>query len=209
MNDDDDTINVVLDEEGSVVPGCKAVGHLPTKHRNLDVATIASIIEGDWTDALGRDKGYYITGRLNSTIYRDDCLFDGPDPDMPVRGLRKYLSAASHLFDGKRSFAQLLSIEYDTGVVGGDGDNGLKQQSNGVVEVRWRLGGVLMLPWRPIVKPWTGMTRYHLDEDGLIYYHEEMWDISVLEAFVCTVWPDLGERIWGPPGSITTTDTVI
>mmetsp|Transcript_4736 Transcript_4736/g.6100 ORF Transcript_4736/g.6100 Transcript_4736/m.6100 type:complete len:415 (+) Transcript_4736:193-1437(+) len=179
-------------EEGgfSVVPGCKAVDR-HTKYRNLDVGTIAKIIQNDWTDNLNRDKGYYITGRLNSTIYRDDCLFDGPDPDMPVRGLRKYLSAASHLFDTKHSFAQLLHIDHTE--KGG-------ARSCGVVEVRWRLGGILMLPWRPVVKPWTGTTRYHLDEDGLIYYHEEMWDISALEAFVCTGWPGLGEIIWGIPG---------
>lgn len=53
-----------------------------------------------------------------------------------------------------------------------------------------------MLPWRPAVRPWTGTTRYHLDEEGLIYLHEEEWDITVAEAFVCTVFPKLGERIW-------------
>ena len=56
-------------------------------------------------------KGYYITGKLNTTIYRDDCWFDGPDPDMPVRGVRKYLNAASQLFDVSASTAELLSLE--------------------------------------------------------------------------------------------------
>jgi hypothetical protein len=32
----------------------------------------------------GNGKGYYVTGRLSKPIYRDDCLFDGPDPDMCV-----------------------------------------------------------------------------------------------------------------------------
>jgi len=198
-------------------PGCKAIGtHVMTnsdgtvcKHRHLDIAVISEIVRADWCSAKDSaiatengsnqrsipvskrilNKGYYITGKLNSTIYRDDCLFDGPDPDMPVRGLRKYLSAASHLFDPKHSFAELCSLDVES-VHGGN-------FGHGTIVAHWMLGGVLMLPWRPRVKPWTGSTRYHLDDEGLIAIHEEVWDISVAEAFICTVFPSLGEMIWG------------
>ena len=186
--------------QSSVVPpGCKAVGrHVSMnpdgtvrKSRYLPVAEMARTLELDWTaGAGGIHRGYYLTGRLNSTVYRDDCLFDGPDPDMPVRGLRKYLSAASHLFDAATSRAELLSISWEGG---GEGKAG-----HGVVVARWCLGGTLMLPWRPSVRPWTGTTRYHLDEEGLIFLHEEEWDITVSEAFVSTASPQLGEMIWGP-----------
>lgn len=160
------------------------------KAKHLSIQEIATIIERDWvtpSSSINMDdrklhKGYYITGRLNSTIYRNDCLFDGPDPDMPVRGLRKYLSAAAHLFDSSKSFAELKSLEYE---------------DDKTIIVRWKLGGVLMLPWRPIVKPWTGTTRYHLDEEGLIYLHDEEWDISAIEAFVYTLFPTIGQRIYG------------
>jgi len=180
-------------------PGWKAIGkHVKKnadgticKNRNLPLPLIASTIHSDWMCGPNGTKGYYLTGRLNSTIYTDDCLFDGPDPDMPVRGLRKYLSAASHLFERESSHAQLLDVQMHHG--GG-------RRGNGVVVVRWRLGGTLMLPWRPTVKPWTGTTRYHLDEEGLIYMHEEEWDITVLEAFVCTVFPEVGRWIWGGGG---------
>ena len=176
-------------------PGWKAVGkHVRKnadgtvrKNRHLPLAAVARAIEKDWMSGLHGAKGYYLTGRLNSTLYRDDCLFDGPDPDMPVKGLRKYLSAASHLFERESSFAQLLELRTEEG--GG-------HRGRGAVVARWRLGGTLMLPWRPAVRPWTGTTRYHLDEEGLIYFHEEEWDIAGAEAFVCTVFPKLGERIW-------------
>ena len=176
-------------------PGWKAVGkHVRKnadgtvrKNRRLPLAAVARTIEDDWACGPHGARGYYLTGRLNSTLYRDDCLFDGPDPDMPVKGLRKYLSAASHLFERESSFAQLLELRTEEG--GG-------RRGRGAVVVRWRLGGTLMLPWRPAVRPWTGTTRYHLDEEGLIYLHEEEWDITVAEAFVCTVFPKLGERIW-------------
>uniref|UniRef100_A0A7S4JS18 Uncharacterized protein n=1 Tax=Odontella aurita TaxID=265563 RepID=A0A7S4JS18_9STRA len=163
------------------------------KNRHLPLPVVAESIRSDWISNPTGMRGYYITGRLNSTLYVDSCLFDGPDPDMPVRGLRKYLSAASHLFDAKDSRAALLDLRCEEG--GG-------RMGRGAVEVRWRLDGTLMLPWRPRVRPWTGTTRYHLNEEGLVYLHEEEWDISVWEAFVCTVWPEVGERIWGPPAVV-------
>jgi len=176
-------------------PGCKPLGrHIKVhpdgtadKTRNLSITDITQRIHNDWIGGVaGVDKGYYITGKLDSTIYRDDCLFDGPDPDMPVRGLRKYLSAASHLFDPRESDAQLLSIIHNEN----DGDKGYE-----MIEVTWRLGGVIMLPWHPKVEAWTGRTKYHLDEEGLIYLHEEEWDISVWKAFICTLYPNA--KRWG------------
>eukprot|EP00578_Thalassiosira_sp_NH16_P009980 CAMPEP_0181119520 /NCGR_PEP_ID=MMETSP1071-20121207/23647_1 /TAXON_ID=35127 /ORGANISM="Thalassiosira sp., Strain NH16" /LENGTH=358 /DNA_ID=CAMNT_0023204075 /DNA_START=145 /DNA_END=1221 /DNA_ORIENTATION=- len=171
-------------------PGCKPLGRHIKRHpdgtahktRHLSLSDIRQRIHNDWTGGVaGSDKGYYITGKLDSTIYRDDCLFMGPDPDMPVRGLRKYLSAAAQLFDPRESDAQLLSINsYENG-----GEKGY-----GMIEVKWRLGGVIKLPWHPTVEPWTGTTDYHLDEEGLVYLHQEGWDISVWRAFVCTLYPE-------------------
>lgn len=190
--------------------GTKSKGVLPGR---ISSASSTSKIQNSYHHRLATNKGYYITGRLNTLLYRDDCFFDGPDPDMPVRGMRKYLSAASYLFDQRLSFAELLEI----GVVDEEEkvqrkqqlhqqnwkkkfnrhEWEMEQQSSGrVVWVRWRIGGVLMLPWRPVVKPWTGRTKYHLDKDGLIYFHQEEWDISVLEAFVCTVFPKIGRLLW-------------
>lgn len=200
------------------VPGCKAMGkHIQidtngksVKHCNLPIETIRDVIVKDWrsdSDAYAimkpcsLNKGYYITGKLNSTIYTDDCLFDGPDPDMPVKGLRKYLGAASNLFDSNKSSATLLDIQIiDVDVSPHKAKTRSRSRSqygNKVVEVKWTMEGVLMLPWRPRVKPWSGWTRYYLDDNGLIAYHEEGWDISVMEAFVGTVLPELGAKIWG------------
>jgi len=190
-DDDDDDYHRSASSSFPVPPGCKPLGrHIGRdgagKARHLHVSEVERRVRGDWTSgSLGASKGYYITGRLDSTLYRDDCLFTGPDPDMPVRGLRKYLGAASSLFDPRRSDAELLSLSHDE--FGGEG-------GRGVIEARWRLGGVINLPWHPTVEPWTGTTRYHLDDEGLIRLHEEGWDISVWRAFVCTLIP--GARTW-------------
>ncbi|KAL7539103.1 hypothetical protein ACHAXR_009032 [Thalassiosira sp. AJA248-18] len=178
-------------------PGCKPLGrHIKRntdgtaqKTLHLPIEDISQRVHDNWTGGVaGKDKGYYITGKLDSTIYRDDCFFTGPDPDMPVRGLRKYLSAAAHLFDPRESNAEMLSIKnYDNA-----GEKGY-----GMIEVKWRLGGVIQLPWHPKIEPWTGTTFYHLDEKGLIFLHQEEWDISVWRAFICTLYPQArGWMIW-------------
>ena len=145
------------------------------KWKNLSIEKLAEIVCSDWRDD---GKGYYITGRLTKEIYRNDCLFDGPDPDMPVTGLRKYLSSASQLFDRHHSKAEIFNIS-------------LSQEKNEII-VFWRIEGVLNLPWHPYVKPWTGTTTYRLDSDNLVYAHVEMWDISVIDAFISVVFPHLG-----------------
>merc|ERR1719356_563317 len=76
-------------------PGCKPIGRnvKQEKVKNLSLDAIQTLINLDWTKGISKDKGYYISGKLTHEIYHDSCLFTGPDPDMPVRGLRKYLSA--------------------------------------------------------------------------------------------------------------------
>jgi hypothetical protein len=155
------------------------------KTKNLSVEEISNILRSDWRLEQATGKGYYITGRLTSQIYRDDCVFDGPDPDMPVKGLRKYQSAASHLFDRKVSRADVLDMTVD--------------EKERTVQVAWRLSGILNLPWHPTMKPFTGTTTYYLDEDNLVALHEESWDITATEAFVGVLFPwlDGEETLYG------------
>lgn len=161
--------------------GCRATSVTLHKNKHLSIHEIKDIIQKDWHEHNG--KGYYITGRLNTTIYRDDCFFDGPDPDMPVKGLRKYLSSASQLFDVAMSESKLRSLR-------------IGQEEPNTIVATWRMAGVLRLPWRPSLPTMTGTTTYHLDDDGLIYLHSETWDLSVPEAFLKTFYPPLGEHIW-------------
>lgn len=146
--------------------------HQKTKHLSLD--EVAAVLRRDWKE--DSRKGYYVTGRLTPAIYRDDCFFDGPDPDMPVRGLRKFLNAASQLFDAKQSKCELLDLTV--------------QEQQGVIVARWKMNGVISLPWRPIMPEVVGETIYSLDHEGLIHSHEETWDISAAQAFLKTTWFD-------------------
>jgi len=149
------------------------------KRFGIELNELLEEIRHDWREDT--KKGYYITGRVNTGLYRDDCIFDGPDPDMPVRGLRKYLNAASQLFDPSKSTCELVS---------------LRIQDNSVVVAQWRMNGRLRLPWKPWIPEVRGSTTYHTDRNGLICLHEETWDISVLQAFLQTLLPQVAQLFW-------------
>lgn len=150
--------------------------HIPrspeAKLRNPAINEIADCIHKDWLN-----KGYYVTGNITSTIYKDDCVFDGPDPDMPVQGLRKFALTLAQLFVHSESHSELLRpLEIDP--------------RNHTITAYWRISGRLNLPWKPSVKPWAGSTLYSIDpNDGLVERHVEQWDISVHEPFAHTLFP--------------------
>lgn len=177
-----------------MLPGSQQISISSTpKLYGLSVSAISNVIAKDWKcrssfSSLTAGKGYYITGKLTREIYRDDCFFDGPDPDMPVLGVKKYVSSTSQLFDHKASRADLISIS--------------SSEDDRTITVHWRLEGILNLPWHPVLKPWTGQTTYYLDDSGLIERHIELWDISVLDAFVSTLFPFL--NFGAPPATPVT-----
>ena len=160
------------------------------KTTGLALADIAAKIKQDWKQDSD-SRGYYITGRLSREIYSDSCFFDGPDPDMPVKGLRKYQASASQLFEYKSSRAELLALKID--------------EDTRTITARWRIQGRLNLPWHPQVKPWTGRTKYVVGDLGLVNFHIEEWDIAVVDAFVSTLFPGLSRL--GAPSALDTTPT--
>lgn len=142
------------------------------KTPNLPLRERLHLIERDF-----RDRQYYVTGKLTAAIYADDCIFDGPDPDVPVTGLSKYVSATAGLFDRRLSRVDLLAIwaegEYE-------------------IHATWRLEGALNLPWKPRIKPYTGETVYTFDARGLVVRHDEEWSVSAMDAFISVIWPRFG-----------------
>lgn len=134
-------------------------------------------------------RQYYVTGRLSTALYRDDCLFDGPDPDGRVRGVRKFCDAAAGLFDVRLSRVDLIDIYVDP-----RGQQTSASSAADVVVAEWRLEGALKLPWRPLIKAYTGSTEYSFDAEGLVHTHVETWSISVIDAFVSVVWKGFGNN---------------
>ena len=148
------------------------------KYKGVSLEDLRTLVLNDWKPDTG--KGYYVTGKLTTACYRDDCFFLGPDPDMPIRGLRKYVGVAAHLFDTDQSRATLHSL----------------QIVNDTLVAEWELKGIIRLPWHPSLPTLSGTTIYHVDSDGLIERHEEFWNISVAYAFCFTLFPDLAKILW-------------
>jgi hypothetical protein len=149
---------------------CKPVTEGGHKTTHLPIETVAEVIRRDWEGILSNRKGYYVTGRLSPQIYRDDCLFRSPDPDLPIRGLRKYMGVATRLFDAKQSSSELQKLTV------------LERQH--AIQATWRMNLTIKLPWRPKLPTFTGTTTYRLDSEHLICCHDETWDLAVSEAFL-------------------------
>ena len=169
------------DKHRGLSPAATTKGH--DKLRGLSIEELEAIIRKDWRVETGH-KGYYVTGRLTTEIYTNDCYFDGPDPDMPIRGLRKYVGVANRLFDTSMSECKLLSLNRIKGNRNDEGSN-VGQQ----LVAHWELQGALRLPWKPALPKVQGTTTYHVNSEGLIERHEETWDISAVEAFAYTFLP--------------------
>jgi Uncharacterized conserved protein (DUF2358) len=193
-------VRVVLDPQEEWLgpnPSLVCRGKSCTKQFGASVDDVMAAIRSDWrgggtavvvggddnndnvdSSAAKQVKGYYVTGKLSTDVYRDDCFFDGPDPDMPVKGLRKYMNAATQLFDQKQSWSKLLSLEKK------------QDDDNNVIVAHWQFSGVLRLPWKPLLPLVQGSTTYHIDPaSGLVDRHVETWDMSATEAFLRTFFP--------------------
>ena len=185
----------------------------PSKKIGLSTKEIYEILLGDWkatstvinssnsnNNNNNINKGYYLTGRLTTVVYRDDCLFLGPDPDLPLRGLRKYMGVASHLFEYHTSTATLLSLDVvpdEPHAKNKSTPTTTTTTTAAKLIAEWQLEAVLRLPWKPHLPKLLGQTIYHIDSDGLIWCHEEHWyDCSAPKAFCATFLPSIATLFW-------------
>eukprot|EP00884_Botryococcus_braunii_P017435 jgi/Botrbrau1/4375/Bobra.105_2s0021.1 len=141
-----------------------------SKKENLSIEELKDIIVKDF-----QDKQYYITGNLSPEIFEDDCVFT--DPTTRVTGTETYANAVKVLFDPETSRADLISVQVE------DPHHLL---------LKWRFDAALNVPGKPRFKPYTGSTLYTTNDQGLIFKHEETWDISPLEAVISVFFPEYG-----------------
>lgn len=147
----------------------------------LSVDDVAQRVLVDWIGKSGsyNGGGYYVTGNLDCGIYQNDCVFIGPDADLPIKGFRRYQQTAAQLFDQSGTRADLLRPLFVY--------RHLQQ-----IKAYWRIEGTLHLPWHPKLKGWTGSTTYHINPaTGRICRHVETWDISLLDAYASALFPCL------------------
>lgn len=154
-----------IDQPASALPCAGA------KLEHLGLAQLAAVLQGDF------ERRAFVSGRHTRAIYLDECVFDGPDPDMPVVGVRKYCLAVSGLFDPASSRCALL------------GAPAVDEEAR-TISCHWRLSGRLRLPWKPAFKPYLGRTTYRIDgATGLICSSCEEWSVHPLVAFLSVLAP--------------------
>eukprot|EP01025_Chloroclados_australasicus_P055705 TRINITY_DN6810_c0_g1_i6.p2 TRINITY_DN6810_c0_g1~~TRINITY_DN6810_c0_g1_i6.p2 ORF type:complete len:262 (-),score=13.99 TRINITY_DN6810_c0_g1_i6:397-1119(-) len=103
-----------------------------------------------------KEGQYFVTGNLTPEIFADDCRFKDPTND--ITGLNRYINALKILFDPDRSLVTLKSI---------------RVVSPTQIEAEWKLGGFLKFPWNPKIPAGNGMTKWTLNEDGIIQVQEQ------------------------------------
>mmetsp|Transcript_35645 Transcript_35645/g.72650 ORF Transcript_35645/g.72650 Transcript_35645/m.72650 type:complete len:334 (+) Transcript_35645:91-1092(+) len=174
------------------------------KLRDLPLTSLAALLSDDF--ALRQCQ---VTGRLSREIFDESCIFDGPDPDMPVTGVGKYLSASRNLFNHAQSRCDLLGVGLVPAPPKYLGDGHDRKEPTGTwaghkgegVLVLWRIEGTINLPWHPSIKPYLGATLFQRqcvsseeNGHGLITQATEWWSTSAADAFLSTVpaWRESG-----------------
>ena len=161
-----------------------------------------------------------VTGRLSRQYFSENCEFDGPDPDMPVRGTGKYLDASTNLFNHRASRCDLLAAGYVHRETHRDRKDlrreiqeelgemlvartnmrvGNTEKHDGDLVILWRIEGTVNLPWHPTIKPYYGATFFQRSpETGLIVRAREYWSISAVDAFASAV-PGIADKFGAAP----------
>jgi len=138
------------------------------KLRGLPAAELVAVLRKD----LAEGK-YILTGDLTPGVFADDCRF--VDPNNAVDGLARYQQALALLFDPAESALEVRDVR-----VAKDGS---------AIEADYVASGVLKLPWRPRIAPWSGQITYTLGTDGLVTSQVDVWNISRFDAIRQTFTP--------------------
>ena len=131
------------------------------KRTDLKAEEVKDVLE----KGLRAGKYFINSSGMPTEVFDDDCRF--VDPTNDVVGLSRYVKALDLLFVTENSQLDLLEIA----VV-----------DSKTIEAKYVLGGYLKFPWKPCVKPYSGVVTYTLGTSGLVEKQEQTWSISGAEA---------------------------
>ena len=158
------------------------------KRTGLALDEVARILAHDVAFGAHGEGGYFISGDLTPEIFEDDCTFR--DPTNEVSSLAKYTRALQILFDPIASRVMLLAPP-------------VVDSSARTLTARVRSAGVLQLPWRPRVPPYTSEIVWQIDSDGLVASQSQVWSISALGALKETFTPGFGSARASADGTLS------
>jgi hypothetical protein len=168
---------LVLRDFTKLAPLGKRQGEGPSdKTLHLSLNNLAARLATDLTEGRTGQGGYFISGDLDDSVFRDDCVF--VDPTNRVDSLTQYRNALRILFDPTQSQVQLVQ---------GPQVN----EKDRTIEVTIRSRGVLQLPWRPYITAYESHILYSIDEGGLISQQAQTWSKSASAALQESFSPSL------------------
>lgn len=168
--------------------GRRSSSSLTGKELNVSLEDLSSRLAVDLSSGHTGQGGYFISGDLDESIFRDDCVF--VDPTNRVSSLTQYRNALRILFDPSESQVQLvkpMSVNHE----------------ENTIEATIRSRGVLQLPWRPYITAYESRIIYSVDENGLILEQSQTWSKSASRALQETFTPGLfrpAPQFTFPPG---------
>lgn len=144
--------------------------------------SVKEAVERIRLDYEGDDGPYFLTGRMDSGVYDEDCEF--ADPFVSFTGRQRFEDNLANLAGGFITDSSIRPL--DTAL------DGLSYKTKLMVKLR------LALPWSPVLAwPW-GVEHVLEERDGTVVVtrHLESWDVSAGEGV---------RQLFraGPPGALT------
>ncbi|KAL3150302.1 hypothetical protein ABBQ32_000150 [Trebouxia sp. C0010 RCD-2024] len=114
-------------------------------------------------DSIRRDydETYFFTGVGEMEAYEPDCTF--ADPFTSFDGVERFKKNVSNL-GGLLDDIKLDVYDW--------------KEAEGQLETKWRVSGIVQLPWRPLLAAAGGTTHVFSQDTGRVVKHIEMWDVE-------------------------------
>uniref|UniRef100_A0A7S4B3Q8 Glutaredoxin domain-containing protein n=1 Tax=Chrysotila carterae TaxID=13221 RepID=A0A7S4B3Q8_CHRCT len=144
-------------------------------------------LKADYAGTSEDPRPYFLTGRMDVSLYAEDCEF--ADPFVSFKGRQRFQDNLQNLAGGFIIDSNVRLL--DSKVVTGGAASGVPTSYKTRLLVKLQLG----LPWKPVLAwPW-GVEHVFDPESALICRHIESWEVSAGEGVRQLLRP-------GPPNGL-------
>jgi hypothetical protein len=170
-----------MQEDGSSSNPIDSIDFDAPKFKKVPLETLAKILDYEIFN-----KEWFVTGNVNPIFFSDK--FEFQDPDVQLVGIENYARGVNKLFDQKTSRAEIISVK-------------VNEEKEDTITVRWRLSGKVNIgPGGGLtIKPYICITDLKVDEDGLVVFQEDEFDIPQWDILLSALFPFLIGKVTSEP----------
>jgi len=147
--------------------------------RKFDLETLAQVLDYELYNSE-----WFVTGKVNPIYFSDKFKFE--DPDVKLEGIENYARGVRTIFDQETSRAEIISTEVSTSVAN-------------TITVTWRLSGKANIGPGLTLKPYIVYTDFTIDEDGLIVFQRDRFDLPQWDILLSSLFPFLIGKVTSDP----------